>query len=252
MGVDLMKRVLACIDESAAARPVIEVACAIAPLFDATVEAVHVAEDHEATPSETARSQHVPLRMLHGDVVDELTTLIASEDVAAVAVGARGRTTHRLVGHVALELAERSDTPVLVVPPDAHVARIHRVLVALKGTPSNAIHLARALELAADADIDLVVVHVDDESTIPSFSDQAQYETDEYAREFMARYVPAAPLARLKMRVGAPAEEILHASDEVHPDMIAVGWRKHGGERGEVARELLERSHLPLLLVAVR
>jgi nucleotide-binding universal stress UspA family protein len=54
------------------------------------------------------------------------------------------------------------------------------------------------------------------------------------------------------MRVGAPAEEILHASDEVRPDMIAVGWRKHGGERGEVARELLERSHLPLLLVAVR
>jgi nucleotide-binding universal stress UspA family protein len=106
--------------------------------------------------------------------------------------------------------------------------------------------------VATQADLELVVVHVDDQHSIPSFSDQVQYDTQAYAKEFLARYCPGAPDARLVLRVGQPVDEILATADETVPDMLAVGWPRHDRERrGEVAREILNRSHIPVLLVAV-
>lgn len=246
-----MSTVLTCVDSSAAALPVLRAAMSIAPLFGAAVDAVHVTEDGAATPIAAARNLGVALRVVDGDVVGALATLASDEEVVAVVCGARGRPigTHPL-GHVALELVDRAGAPVLVVPPDAQVAdRVRRVLVAMKGTPANARTLERAVALVAGADIEIVVVHVDSEASIPSFSDQVQHETDAYAGEFLARYVPEAPLARLELRIGVPAAEILDAADTMMPDAIAMGhWR--GGGRSEVVLEVLERSHVPVLLVA--
>jgi hypothetical protein len=249
-----MTTLLACIDNSVAARPVLEFANVVAPLFAAHVEAVHVVHDGDSTVHAAAGIAHVPLTTLHGDVVEALATRARAGDVAAVAIGARNQpAARRATGHVALEVADRVDAPVLVVPPDAGAAdRVRRVLIAMKGTPAHATSLKRTIELAAGADLDLVVVHVDDESSIPSFSDQVQYETDAYAHEFLARYVPVAPNARLELRVGAPADEILLTTETTHPDVIAMGWRQvRDPERGKVVREVLDRSHLPVLLVAV-
>ena len=248
-----MRTVLACIDNSAAARPVLRAALAIAPLFGADVEAVHVAEDGEATVAATALAIGVPLRTLHGDVVEALASLASDPDVVALTVGARGRpTASHPIGHVALELVNRAATPVMVVPPDATVAeRVHRVLVAMEGTPANARSLKHAVELVAGADVELVVVHVDSESSIPSFSDQVQHETDAYASEFLARYAAGAPLARLELRIGVPAEQILEAAESIRPDAIAIGHRSDPGPgHGEVVREVLERSRVPVLVVA--
>lgn len=249
-----MKTVLACIDASAAAQPVLDAALAISRLFGAAVEAVHVAEDDEATATGTAGAHDLPLRTLHGDVIEELVSRTRDKDVVAVAIGTRGRPMGpRPAGHVALELANRSDAPVLLVPPDAKVAgEIHRVLIAMEGTRATARNLKRAVELTTAADIELVVIHVDDEESIPMFSDQVQHETDAYAHEFLARYAPGAPTARLELRIGDPAEEILHAIQSIQPDVVVVGWRQDS-EPGqcEVAREVLERSHLPVLLVAL-
>jgi len=129
---------------------------------------------------------------------------------------------------------------------------VYRVLVAMEGTPASARSLKRTVALAAGADIDLVVLHVDDERTIPSFSDQVQHETESYAREFLARYAPGLPQARLELRVGLPGEEILRASDSIDPDVLVIGQREHD-EPGPspVVREVLEHSHRPVLLVAV-
>jgi nucleotide-binding universal stress UspA family protein len=122
----------------------------------------------------------------------------------------------------------------------------------MKGTPRTARDLFRTIQVATQADLELVVVHVDDQQSIPSFSDQVQYDTQAYAKEFLARYCPGAPDARLVLRVGQPVDEILATADETVPDMLAVGWPRHDRERrGEVAREILNRSHIPVLLVAV-
>ena len=249
----MTKTILACIDNSAAAGPVLDAARAIAPVFGAVVEAVHVAEDGKSTAGGMASLRDLSLHTLHGDVVRQLVSRAREEDVVAVAMGARGRPTGpRPAGHITQQLANQIDAPVLVVPPESTIAGdIHRALIAMKGTRANARMLTRAVELATAAEVDLIIIHVDDEGSIPSFSDQVQHETDAYAQEFLARFVPGAPAARLELRIGDPAEEILHALESIHPDVIVVGRRRDPDPgHGEVVREMLERSHLPVLLVA--
>ncbi len=247
-----MTVIQACVDRSVATGPVLRAAASLARLFGATVEAVHVPEGEVAAPLADAEVAGVPLRLQEGDVVGVLVRLGARPDVEAVAVGARSRVTSGTIGHVTRALATTVDRPVLVVPPEAEVPdRFGRVLVAMKGTPTNAIRLQQAIQLAVDADLEVVAVHVDDESTIPSFSDQVQHETDAYASEFLSRYAPGTTLASFEPRIGVPAEEILAVADAVRPDAIAVGRRVDDPRGlGTVLRRLLERSHVPVLVVA--
>jgi nucleotide-binding universal stress UspA family protein len=245
--------ILACIDDSVAARPVLAVAQILAPIFDAEVEALHVTEDGGRTAHAACDAFGVPLRVASGDPAAQLVALAAAPDVVAVVVGARSRPAgaHR-TGHLALALAGAVAAPVVAVPPDAQIPdRLHRVLVAMGGTPRDSRSLKRALRLAADPELELVVLHVDDEASIPCFSDQVQHETDAYAEQFLARFAPGAPRARLEMRVGVPVDEILHATETVHPDLLALGWpQSDDPERGCVAREVLDRAQSPCLLVA--
>ena len=96
------------------------------------------------------------------------------------------------------------------------------------------------------------MIHVDDESSIPSFSDQVQHEVNAYTHEFLARFLPGAPSARLELRIGVPADEILGAAESTEPDLLALGWpQTDDPARGLVAHELLERCHVPMLLVAL-
>ena len=122
----------------------------------------------------------------------------------------------------------------------------------MEGTPEHVRSLKHAVELASTADLELVVIHVDDQSSIPSFSDQVQHETDAYAHEFLARFAPGAPTAQLELRIGVPVDEILKAAASIEPDLLAMGWpQTDDPARGAVAHELLERCPIPMLLVAL-
>ena len=245
-----MSLVIAAIDNSAASRPVLAAALTIARMLGAEAEAVHVVEEGDATARAAADAAGVRFRAVPGDPLEELTAMSRTEEVVGVVIGARGRPSSP-PGHLALQLASRADAPVVVVPPDAPpLDEVHRVLVAMEGTPAKARNLKRTVELATGAGLELVVVHVDDESSMPSFSDQVQYEADSYAQEFLARYVPNAPSARLELRVGVPADEILATMDQVPAEMLAVGWpQTDDPARGLVARKLLAHSRIPILLV---
>jgi len=249
-----MSKIVACIDNSAAAHPVLAAARAIAPVLGASVEAVHVVEDGDRNSRAAARSMGIPFRSLHGDPLSQITMASAAPDVAAVVIGARALPTGGRTGHVALAVANGVDTPVLVVPPDAQPpAVVRRVLIAMEGTQANARNLKHAIELAADAALEIIVVHVDDKDSIPSFSDQAHYETEAYSKEFLARNVPGAATARLELRIGEPVDEILGAAEHVGADLLAIGWRQSDDpSRGPVAHALVNRSHLPIFLVALQ
>jgi len=252
MGVHLMRKVIAAIDNSAAARPVLAMAQAVASAMAAAMEVLHVVEDGDATARASAAAAGAVLRTLPGDPVEQLAQVVAEEDVVALVLGARGGLEGpRPAGHLALTLAGRTDKPVIMVPPDAQPPeQLRRVLLAMEGTPGKARALQRAMELSTDAGLEIVVVHVDEE--VPSFTDQVQHETQAYAQEFLARHVLGAPQPRLELRIGVPATEVLDAAESLHPDLIAVGW-PHTDEprRGAVAREILDRSPVPVLLVAV-
>jgi nucleotide-binding universal stress UspA family protein len=249
-----MRTIIAAVDDSIAASPVLATALSIAPLFDdATVKALHVAEDstERSTARATAEAHGVPLVGMTGNAVDELLRAAQARDVVAVVVGSRNRSRGCL-GHLPLALAGRLDIPVVVVPPETPPPEeVRRVLIAMEGSREKARHLARPVELAAGPRFILDVIRVFDESTVPSFSDQVQYEAEDYSREFLSRFVPAAPDAHLLLRVGSPADEILAAADEHESDLIAAGWpHTDDPSRGEVAREIVARSRRPVLLVA--
>ncbi|MDQ4097195.1 MAG: universal stress protein [Actinomycetota bacterium] len=248
-----MNTILAALDNSAASRPVLTMACALAPTLGATVQAVHVDDGPGTTARAEAAHLGLPLRVLSGDPLERIRDVASHEDVVAVVVGSRGRLRGRdPAGHVALELADCMTKPVVMVPPDADPPeRLRTVLVAMKGA-SKARGIKRAVKIVLDAGIELVVVHVDEEDTIPAFSDQVQHETEAYAREFLARYYEGATVARFETRVGVPAEEIIDAAHSLKAGLIAVGWPQSPEPgRGAVAREIVDRSPVPVLLLAV-
>ena len=247
-----MTRIIAAIDNSAAARPVLTMAEAIARALAGTRDAVHVIEDGDETARACAEAAGAPMRVLPGDPLEQLTLALAEADVVALVLGVRGRPGGpRPAGHLALALADTTDKPVVVVQPDARPpARLHRVLVAMEGSPGKARALKRTIQLAADAGLEIVGVHVDEE--IPSFTDQVQHETGAYAREFLSRHVMDAPRMRLELRIGVPAAQVLDAIEEFHPDLVGVGWpQSDDPSRGAVAREILDRSPVPVLLAPV-
>jgi len=248
-----MRKIIAAIDNSAAARPVLEMAQAVARALAGTRDAVHVIEDGDQTARASAEAVGAVLHVLSGDPVDQLTLAVSGEDVVALVLGARGSPSGpRPAGHLALALASVTDKPVVVVRPDAEPpTTLRRVLVAMEGSPGKARALKRTIQLSTDAGLEIVMVHVDEE--VPSFTDQVQHETTAYAHEFLAKHVVDAPQARLQLRIGDPAAQVLSAIEEFHPDLVAVGWPQvDDASRGAVAREILDRSPVPVLLVAVR
>lgn len=247
-----MSRIIAAIDNSPAARPVLAMAKAVAPLLAAEVVGVHVVEDGTQTVRSEATEACVPLLLLEGDPPDRISSTVDAPDVVGVVIGTHAHAVGRHTGHVPLAVASATDKPVVVVnPAAAPPSRLRRVMVAIAGTPGKARELKRAIELIEASGLEIVVVHVDEEADIPSFSDQIQHETEAYANEFFARFLPGAPDARLELRIGSAAEEILIATEEAGAELLAIGWPpSEGRQRGVVARELLERSRVPVLLVA--
>jgi len=247
-----MSRVIAAVDDSAAAAAVLAMARAVGEVLAADVDAVNVGGGGGTAAAAAARAD-VPFRTLTGEPLPTLVALGDEDDVVSFVVGQRNRVRSGTTGHTALGIADAVVQPVVVVPPDAAVPdRIRRVLVAMEGTPARARQLRRALSLASSAaELEVVVVHVDDEGSLPMFSDHAGYDTEAYAAEFLTRYAPGIPVTRLELRVGPPVEEILRTCDVECPDLLAMGWPHHGRPGGgQVARQVLERATTPVLLVA--
>jgi nucleotide-binding universal stress UspA family protein len=247
--------VIAAIDGSAAAWPVLEVAGAFARSTATVVQALHVAEDGDDAADALAAAHGTPLRIATGDVASCLVDATAATEVVAIVLGGRGRPGGaRPAGHVALEVITRVDKPVIVVPPDAeHPGRLERVLVPTEGQPEGAGPLAPLLARLARSGLQLTALHVDDDASLPKYSDQTQHETEAFAREFAARNLPASIDVELGLRVGHPATQVLAACDEPTIDMVVVVWsRDLSPGRARIVRQLLERSRVPVLLVPER
>ena len=226
-----MRRVIASIDNTAAALPVLAMARGVTLALGGELDVLHIAEDGDDVARTSAEAVGATMRTLSGDPVEALAREVAQQDVVALVLGVRSSVEGpRPIGHLVLALASRTDKPVVVVPPGAHPSpQLHTVLVAMEGSPSNARTLRRTIELSADAGLEIVVVHVDEE--IPSFTDQVQHETEAYAQEFFARHILYAPQVRLELRIGVPAPQLLNAVESFHPDLVAVGW-PHAADLG--------------------
>ena len=247
-----MSKVVAAIDNSSAARPVLATAAAVARLLSAELEAVHVRVDGARTAQAAAAAAGLPLRVLSGRAVESLLRAGEADGVFALVLGARAtRSGRRPAGHVALELALSLGKPLVVVPPHAPAPlAVERILVPLDGTAATAGALANTLRLARNRALEVIVLYVHDEARIPLFGDQPQHELEAWTHEFLARHCPHPEDVRLELRTGVPATHVLKVAEEAKADLIALAWSQTlEPGRAAVVREALERSRVPLLLV---
>jgi len=248
-----MRKVLAAITGDSAAMGVLSSADAIAELFSATVEALHVG-DERAVVASAARKAGVTLRTITGEAVQEIVDAAAAEDVVAVVIGAHGAPVgKRPVGSTVLALVASLNKPVAVVPPDAALQHpIQSVLVPLDGTAASAAALREIVELAAGAELQVVVAHVHQARSLPAFSDHLQHEVHAWSEEFIARNAPAAIDATLELRVGEPHERVLDICRHSGCDLVALGWSQDLGRgRAAIVRRMLADSPVPVLLTPV-
>ena len=102
-----MTKLLAAVDNSTAALPVVGTACAVAELFGVKVEVLHVTEDGDVvarSEDDIARAAAdaalVPYWRGHGEPAEQLLAAAEDADVAAIAIAARSldRADAREVG----------------------------------------------------------------------------------------------------------------------------------------------------------
>ncbi len=251
-----METVIAALDNSVAAGPVLAAATSFAHLLGVEVAAVHVTGDGHRTADAVAAAEGFPIRIVSGETVEALLHVAESREVVTLVIGARRTPAGaRPVGSSAFAVLESLAKPVLVVPPDAvRAERFRSVLVPLEGTVSTSLAPRSIVKLAETAELEVVIVHVRDESSLPLFTDQPQHETTAWAHEFLARYCPwGIGTVRLDPRVGVREQEILRAAEEHETDLIALGWSQElATNRAPVVRAVLERARTPVLLIPVR
>jgi nucleotide-binding universal stress UspA family protein len=249
-----MSKVIAALDTSMAAQPVLLSALSLGRALGAEVEAVHVSEDGDRVARDAADGEHVPLRVAQGPVLEALVDAAGAEDVLALVVGARGSPFGRKpLGGTALAVATSVAKPVLVVPPDARrPGQLGRVLVPLEArrthAPQAIIALARGTEL------EVLVLHVFEEESLPLFTDQPQHEHPAHVDEFLRRHCPwGIESSRLEVRVGRSDELVPLVAEQADVDLIALGWAQElGPNRAPIVRAALSRARVPVLLVPVQ
>lgn len=252
-GEEAMNRVVAAMDDTPRAGAVLASAAALAQLFDATLEAVHVQSDGREIVGGLARSAGVPLELVEGEVVESLVAIGRQHDVAALVLGTREEhTADKPLGSTALAVVRGVEKPIVLIPPRAaRLERIRRVLLPLEGTRRTSLAPAAVLEVARSAAVDVIVLHVFDEASLPEFTDQPQHETEVWANEFLARYCPVGLRSTsLALRIGEPAETVVQVAEESGVDLIALGWNQRlAPGRAAIVRAVLERGRLPLMLI---
>ena len=252
-GVLADRKVVACLDRSAAARPVLQAAQRLAELTGLTVEAVHVA-DEDGGSSETVEALTarigVRLEVLHGSIESTLVERLSSDDVEAGVLGARSTPLgRRPVGGITRRVIEASNLPILVVPPGVVAPPVfRRAVVPLDGNVRTSLPVAERVVGLLGTRTELVVLHVFTDQTIPKMLDHPSRDMAMLAEEFLARHLPVAVLAEMHVGpVAVRAQEMCRAHDA---DLMILSWsRQSQSGRAQTIKDVLSNATVPVLLV---
>lgn len=254
MGGTLLK-VIAAIDDSPVAQPVLDTAITIGTLLGLDIEAVHVTNEGGLSASGEAHAAGLPMRRLAGDTVDALVDVLDDPEVAIGIVGARGHSGGpHPAGHATLAMAQRTGTPLVIVPPERcrpTSRRMDRILVPLDGAPDTTAAVERVVKVFSDSGVEVVTLHVFTRDTVPRFIDQAQHGLDAWAQEFSARHeIGTCP--RFVTRSGSPGQAVISLAMAEDVDLIVIGWSRNlSPGRAQVVAEVLAQTCVPVLLVPV-
>ena len=248
-----MTSILAAVDASAAARPVLDAATALGRTLRRPVVAIHVRQDSTEVERQLTERAGIELRLATGTPADAIVAAMADAEMALAVLGARGHPAgRRPAGSTALAVATHAAKPVVVVPPeprDPPPAGLHRIRVPLDGTADTARAVEQTMGWFAGSGVEIVSLHVFDATTVPRFWDRPEHDHAAWTREFLARNAPAAG-TRLQVRSGWPSDRVLEVAAAEGADMIALGWgRRLAPDRAAVVREVLVRTPVPVILL---
>ena len=251
-----MTMLLAAIDDSDAARPVVEVAQRLARLLGAPLELVHVGDKGVGlVATEVAEAAGLPLGVRSGDVATVLIAEARERHPLAFVIGARGRHGGASpAGHIALELVQSLECPVVVVPPHAADRPLRRVLVAVEGDGESKTLRGLFERIGTRSTPDVIALHVLEPNDLPMFADSPALEAEAFGREFMTRVAtgivsdPAA--VQLETRVGLAPDEMREAVRELDADLVVMSWNRDLSKgRARLVREMLAEASVPLVLL---
>jgi len=247
-----MSTVLAALDATAAARPVLDVGLRVGELMGATVEAVHVTDGSTETPAWLAEQTRTRLRVLSGPVEPSLLAAVEDESVIAAVFGARSTPAgRRPTGRTAMHVLQRASKPIVVVPPDIAAAqRYRRLLVPLEGDIESSRPVLERLRPLIVGEVDLVVLHVFTSETVPRTLDRPARDLAIWGDEFVARFCPGA--AKIELRTGPVGARVAEVTAEEDVDLVVLSWsRDTSSGHAAVIREVLGGSGVPVLLLPV-
>ncbi|HVA74803.1 MAG TPA: universal stress protein [Acidimicrobiales bacterium] len=244
--------VLAALDTTTASRPVLETASRMAEMTGAQVEAIHVTDGPADMLDLLAGRAAIRLRRLSGPVEPAVLEAMAAPQVIAAVIGARATPGgRRPVGRTALRLLRQTTKPVVVVPPNALSPRpFKRLLVPLEGEQSSSQPIIDALWPLLVAEVELIVLHVFTDTTLPRMLDRPHRDLDLLGAEFLASQCP--PATRIELRTGPVAARVAEVSDQHSVDLVVLSWSQQVSPgRAQVVQEVLGASLLPVLLLPV-
>jgi nucleotide-binding universal stress UspA family protein len=125
-------------------------------------------------------------------------------------------------------------------------------MVPLDGTAPTTAALREVLEMAGREHLDVTVLHVYDEASVPMFSDQPVHEARAWTDEFLRRHCPDPDAVSLELRIGTPETHVVDVAVDSRADLLVLGWSQDlSSGRARVVRHALETSMIPVLLVPV-
>jgi nucleotide-binding universal stress UspA family protein len=241
---------VAAIDRSPCAQPVLATAQALADALSAEVSALYVSEGDEP-PTEAAADWGIRLEVRHGQPADVILEVFSAPGALGV-IGARDRAEdQRPTGRTTARVILQVTRPVVVVSPRTRPlrhGRLSRVLLPLDGTAAAATSLEDLAEAFSAAGLDLTVHHVFEHATAPTYWDQPQHEAHSWGREFQRRWCDR-PGTSVTGTFGEAADEIVAAVEDERSDMILLSWAQNSVPgRAEVVKAVLKEAGVPVLL----
>lgn len=268
-----LNTILVPLDGSGCATSAIPVAQGLARLMNATVTLLLVVDDVPA-PSTLVERMHLSADDVHGFIVEHRRGIpeevilqeAAARRAAAIVLCSQTHTDipWRTFGRVARPVFLGAPCPVVLVPPrrGRRPWELRRVLVPHDGTPTSAVTIEPAADLAASSGAELVVLHVaapvPAESVepgtllVPTYVDEPYHEWQAWTREFVDRLCAIGGARshthpRMVVADGNADVAILRATQ--NSDLVVLGW--HGvltPDRAVTLRHVIRDTSCPVIV----
>ncbi|MEV0646411.1 universal stress protein [Phytomonospora sp. NPDC050363] len=221
-------------------------------------EAERILAEAAETAAATDPAVKVETELVTGFPAQVLLAEAATAELVVIGDRGLGAVAEMVIGSVALQVAERSPVPVLVVK--GRTRGSGPVLIGLDGSPASSRALRVAFDAAALRGVDLVAAHVRAEAVVFDATPASLYERDATWTQREWPFTAALDRERRRKPTVVATDEVMvgDAGEAIvararHAQLIVVGAHGRTGffgrVLGSVSRHVLRHAPCPVLIV---